>query len=146
MQLRQEASLISFWALSRAGSGKACIAQIKAEVKSRSQRPTDAGANRLSESAVSKNGVPIFLTDERWRHILDGHPEMARRRQRVMEAVAAPDRVLEGNTGERMAIKKSGVRGWLVVVYKESAVDGFVLTAFRTTRLASLDRRRQLWP
>jgi hypothetical protein len=26
--------------------------------------------------AKSKNGVPIRLTDERWAHILIGHPEL----------------------------------------------------------------------
>jgi hypothetical protein len=45
-----------------------------------------------------------------------------------------------------IAATKSGSRGWLVVVYKEQALAGFVITAFRTTRTASLDRRRQLWP
>ena len=100
----------------------------------------------MSESAESRNGVHIFLTEERWRHILNGHPEMARRRQKVMETIGAPDRVLEGGSGELLAIKQSGARGWLVVVYKEDAVAGFVITAFRTTRSAPLDRRRQLWP
>ena len=100
----------------------------------------------MSDSAVSRNGVAILLTDERWRHILDGHPELARRRQKILETVGAPDRVLEGGAGELLAVKKSGARGWLVVVYKEGAVAGFVLTALRTTRSASLDRRRQLWP
>lgn len=100
----------------------------------------------MSDSAKSTNGITIALTDERWGHILHGHPEMARRRQKVLETVEAPDRILEGGAGELLAVKQSGARGWLVVVYKEGATAGFVITAFRTTREASLNRRRQLWP
>jgi hypothetical protein len=46
-----------------------------------------------------------------------------------------------------LAIKMVETRRALVVVYKETAVDdGFVITAFSTTRLASLEKRKQLWP
>ena len=100
----------------------------------------------MSETAVSMNGVTIILTDERWRHILHGHPELARRRKKVLEAIGSPDRIVEGGAGELLAVKRSRARGWLVVVYKEGDGAGFVITAFRTTRSASLDRRRQLWP
>jgi hypothetical protein len=100
----------------------------------------------VTDSVVSINGVPIELTDERWGHITDGHPEMARRRKQVLAAVQSPDRVLEGGDGALMAVKRSGTRGWLVVVYKERDRDGFIITAFRTTRAAPLDRRTQIWP
>lgn len=106
----------------------------------------DGRANTVSDSVVSRNGVTVVLTDERWQHILHGHPEMARRRQKVLEAVGSPDRILEGNTGELLAVKQSGVRGSLVVVYREETGRGFIVTAFRSTRTASLDGRRQLWP
>src|SRR5947207_12453285 len=100
----------------------------------------------MSETATSVNGVAIALTDERWEHIQSGHPEMAGRRRQVLSAIASPARVLEGSNGELMAVKRSGRRGWLVVVYRESADSGFVITSFRTTRTRSLDRRKQLWP
>ncbi|MGQ4649238.1 hypothetical protein [Lyngbya aestuarii] len=35
---------------------------------------------------------------------------------------------------------------WLVVVYREENDDGFVITAFPTRRINSLNRRQQLWP
>jgi hypothetical protein len=57
------------------------------------------------------------------------------------------DRVLLGGAGELLAVREIEPGKALVVVYKEtSAGDGFVITAFLTRRLASLDRRRQVWP
>lgn len=100
----------------------------------------------MTESVASINGVTIELTDERWGHITDGHPEIGRQRKQVLSAVQSPDRVLEGGDGALMAVKRSGARGWLVVVYKERGEEGFIITAFRTTRTASLDRRNQIWP
>ena len=35
---------------------------------------------------------------------------------------------------------------WLVVVYRESGDDGFIITAFMTRRAQTLSRRQQLWP
>jgi hypothetical protein len=34
----------------------------------------------------------------------------------------------------------------LLVVYRETGHDGFVITAFLTRRTKSLERRTQLWP
>lgn len=97
-------------------------------------------------SVNSINGVPIELTDERWEHIADGHAEIANRQDEVIEVISAPDMVLEGDGGELIAVRRSGQRGWMVVVYKERLRSGFVVTAFRTTRGTSLDRRKQVWP
>jgi len=48
--------------------------------------------------------------------------------------------------GELLATKEAELGKWLVVVYRELDRDGFVITAFLTRRIASLERRRQLWP
>ena len=98
------------------------------------------------DTVKSQNGVSIVLTEERWAHIVDGHPEMIHRRRQVLDTVGSPERILEGGAGELLAVTRSGERGWLVVVYKEQDVAGFVITAFRTTKVASLDRRPQIWP
>jgi hypothetical protein len=100
----------------------------------------------LTDATISLNGKKISLTDERWQHITDGHPELSNRRKQVLAAVAAPERILQGGADELLAVKRSGARGWLVVVYKETEDAGFIITAFRTTRKESLDRRQQLWP
>ena len=42
----------------------------------------------------SINGVPIRLTDERWEHILDSHPELASFRETLLDAVENPDYIL----------------------------------------------------
>jgi hypothetical protein len=38
-------------------------------------------------TAVSQNGVTIRLNDERWQHILEGHPEMAALLEEALSAV-----------------------------------------------------------
>jgi len=42
-------------------------------------------------------GKTIRLTDERWPHIVEGHPEMAGYLNDVLLAVAAPDKIIEGD-------------------------------------------------
>jgi len=61
--------------------------------------------------------VPIRLTSERWLHIVEHHDDLGRFAPR-----------------------------WLVVAYRElTSSDGFVITAFFTTRVRQLERRRLLW-
>jgi hypothetical protein len=44
----------------------------------------------VTESATSKNGLPIRLTDERWVHITEEHAELAGFRHEVLEAIGEP--------------------------------------------------------
>lgn len=94
----------------------------------------------------SKNGVPIRLTDERWSHIVTEHAELTGMRDDVLTAVSSPDRVLSGSVGELLAVRRLFSGKLLVVVYREAGADGFVITAFLTSRERSLNRRTQLWP
>ena len=98
------------------------------------------------EVRVSTSGVPIRLTDERWGHIRDEHAELVGRRDDVLATVAQPDSVLMGNEGALLAVREIEPRKWLVVVYRESVDDGFIITAFLTRRDRALFRRRRLWP
>ena len=100
----------------------------------------------MTETATSKNGVAIRLTDERWSHITEEHAELAGYRLEVLEAIAQPERILAGNAGELLALHKQNDGKTLVAVYRETVADGFVITAFLTRREASLNRRKQLWP
>lgn len=100
----------------------------------------------MFDTARSHNGTAVRLTDERWAHITEEHAELAGMRADVLDAVASSDKVLAGNTGELFAVKSLGERRNLVVVYRELAGDGFVITAFITTRMRSLSKRKQLWP
>jgi hypothetical protein len=100
----------------------------------------------MSETAPSKNGIDIRLPDERWEHILAGHGELAGMQQNVLDTIAEPERVLAGGAGELLAVREIGEGKWLVVVYRESEDDGFIITAFMTRRQHALDKREQLWP
>jgi len=96
----------------------------------------------------SKNSVPIRLTDERWEHIVRRHPEMMGQEDKVQETLAEPETILEGDTGELMAVRFYSqtplTRKHLVVVYKEiSKTDGFAATAYFTREPST--RRRVLW-
>jgi hypothetical protein len=100
----------------------------------------------VAETVVWKNGIPIRLTDERWLHITEEHAELAGYRFEVLDAVREPERIVAGNTGELLAIKSQPDGKILVVVYREQAADGFVITAFLTRRMAPLNKRKQIWP
>ncbi len=97
-------------------------------------------------TALSKNGVPIRLPDERWIHLTEGHSEMAGYYSEVLETVEDPDAVYEGNSGELLAAKEIQTDKYIVVVYKEvSGKDGFVITAFLSSRKKQLERRTKVW-
>ena|ERR1035437_848575 len=100
----------------------------------------------MTYEATSKNGKRIRLTDERWAHITEEHSELAGMRSDVLETITSPDRIVLGNDDELLAIRTIELGKFLVVVYRELETDGFVITAFLTTRESSLKRRVQLWP
>ena len=104
------------------------------------------GEGNTIDRVISKNGIPIRLTDERWSHIIEEHTELAGMRRDVLEAVADPGKVLQGNYGALMAVCEMARGKYLVAVYNELERDGFIITAFLTRRLSSLNRRKQLWP
>lgn len=100
----------------------------------------------MTSAATSKNALKIRLTDERWAHITEEHCELAGLRTEILETVGDPIRIVQGSDGESLAIRELELGKYLVVVYRELAADGFVITAFLTRRLRSLERRKQLWP
>ncbi|HAO23269.1 MAG: hypothetical protein BWK80_40870 [Desulfobacteraceae bacterium IS3] len=97
--------------------------------------------------AKSVNNIPIRLTDERWRHIVENHNEMASRYFEVLEAVAIPEYILEGDEGELWAFKALSPKKAMIVIYREfvSQKDGFIITAFLTNQIKKYLRRRILW-
>ena len=97
---------------------------------------------------MSKNGVWVRLPAERWQHISEEHPELAHFRTAVLEAIANAEYVLEGNAGEFLAVRPLDSSRVLVVAYREvDRHDGFVITAFMTSRVAAVFKRRRLvWP
>lgn len=96
----------------------------------------------------SHNGVTVRLTEERWRHIASRHPEMSELKERVLETLAVPEWIQEGDYGELLAIRFYSetplTSKYLVVVYRElGSTDGFTLTAYLTSRLSS--KRKTIW-
>ena len=91
----------------------------------------------------SINGVPIRLTEERWEHVLDSHPELASYRETVLEAVENPDYILSSRRGALAAVIVLGRKAFLHVFYVEkNRYDGFILSA----RIAEkLDRAKIIW-
>jgi hypothetical protein len=100
----------------------------------------------MGDTVQSKNGIPIRLTSERWAHITEGHNELAGMRDDVLEAVASPKKILAGNDVELLALREVESGKLLVVAYRESESDGFIITAFVIRRSPSLDGRKQSWP
>jgi len=60
--------------------------------------------------------------------------------------VEKPDMVLLGDCDELLAVSKiSRRKQWLVVVYKEDKNDGFVITAYVTSDIKWLLKRKVKW-
>jgi hypothetical protein len=100
----------------------------------------------MIETVLSQNKIPIRLTDERWAHITEEHCEIAGMRLEVLETIENPSRILAGGEEELLAVQEIEKSKFLVVVYRELTNDGFIITAFLTRRIKSLNRRKQIWP
>lgn len=94
---------------------------------------------------ISKNGIPIRLTEERWFHITENHDDLAGHYDDVLYAIEDPDYVIEGYKKALIALKKIIKTKFLAVVYREvSREDGFVITAYFTSKL-NLEREVIRW-
>lgn len=94
------------------------------------------------KTAVSHNGVPIRLNDERWAHVLRDHPELEGQLDSVLNTIEEPDWIWEGRTNELIAGRKMDDL-YLLVAYREvTSDDGFAITAYLTRRPT---RRKIVW-
>ena len=96
----------------------------------------------------SVSGVPIRLTPERVEHIERRHPEMLGQEARILEVISSPDLVQEGDSATLIAVKHYSktplTEKYCAVVYRElSETDGFVLTAYFTTKPS--EGRKTVW-
>jgi len=92
---------------------------------------------------LSVEGVPIRLTTERWFHIVENHDDLAGHYDDVLETVENPDMILRGYRGSLIAARGYGRRRYLAVVYRQvSAEDGFIITAYFTSKI---DRKKAIW-
>lgn len=94
---------------------------------------------------ISKNGVPVRHTEERWFHIIENHDDLAGHYDDVLSAIEEPDYIIAGYKKAFIALKKKTRNKFLAVVYKEmSKEDGFVITAYFTQKI-KLEKEVILW-
>jgi hypothetical protein len=95
------------------------------------------------DTALSVEGVPIRLTAERWFHVVENHDDLAGYYDDVLETIENPDFILRGYSDSLIAARGHGRKRYLMVVYRQlSADDGFVITAYFTTKV---DRKKAIW-
>ena len=99
----------------------------------------------MTETVTSVNRIAIRLTDERWAHITEEHSELAGMRFEVLETVALPTRVYKALSAELFAIREIESGKFLVAIYRELESDGFIITAYLTRRVKSLESRDLVW-
>ena len=84
----------------------------------------------ILDTVESKDGIPIRLTDERWKHICE-HPFMSGFYEAILDTVQYPEFILRGHRGAKVAVQNIGRRKWLHVNYRElGKKDGFIISAF----------------
>jgi hypothetical protein len=85
------------------------------------------------DKMIDPRGRTVHLAEERWQHIVDGHPYMARFRAEVLQAVEAPTDLIERPRPAQdwFYLRDAGPSRWLkvVVAFDEDSV-GNIRTAF----------------
>lgn len=94
--------------------------------------------------AYSINHVPIRLTDERWEHILNSHPELSHSDMgAILDAVEDPEYILPGYGKTLIAVIVLAKASFLHVVYREvKKDDGFIVTAGIRPRMS---KKKIVW-
>ena len=89
------------------------------------------------------------LTHERWSHIVESHDYLAGHLDLVLETVGDPDCIVTGVKDELLAVKRYDQTAvgakHVVVAYKEQEHDGFIITAFMTSKIDKLLTRGIQW-
>ena len=97
----------------------------------------ESGLRRFTD----ENGNEVRLTDERLRHILRRHPEMAFQMHRFAETLASPDAVSPSRSSPavqlyyRLYPDLRGRNRYVCLVVKREAGYSFILTAYLDRRI-----------
>jgi hypothetical protein len=96
-----------------------------------------------------KTGKEIRLTAERWSHIVESHDYMAGNQDLVFETIEDPDIMVSPGDNEFIAIKhyaKTSIsEKHVVIIYKEDEKEGFVITAFMTSKAEKIFKKGSVW-
>ena len=111
------------------------------------------GVSDIFLIATTKEGKQIRLTQTVWREkLLVSRPELglqAEYPEELKKVIEDPDDIARGDRGELLALRWCSVAPkrpkYLCVVYRELNGEGFVITAFFTSRLRIFLRREVLW-
>ncbi len=91
--------------------------------------------DEVLQTAISIAGHTIRVTARQWAHLTEAHDYMSGNLDKVLETLAEPSRIVEGEKGEALALrdyeKTNITRKTAVVVYRDQE-DGFLITAFFT--------------
>lgn len=90
----------------------------------------------VDETIRDYRGREVRLTEERWRHIVAGHPEMDGLELAVKRVVESPDKRHDGKrpSTEVLYRRNLGPAKWLAVVVAYGEDRGEVLTAYPRTK------------
>ena len=97
----------------------------------------ETGVRRFTD----ENGIEVQLTDERFRHILRRHPEMAFQLHRFAETLASPDAVSPSRSSPavqlyyRLYPDLRGRNRYICLVVKRETGYSFILTAYLDRRI-----------
>jgi hypothetical protein len=83
-------------------------------------------------AVADQDGRTVELTEERWGHITERHPEIRAFEAEVLLAVERPDRLMRGRQpGELWSYLKTDVpSSWLKVVVAYADGRGHIVTAY----------------
>lgn len=75
----------------------------------------------------------VRITEERWLHVKQRHPDLTSDLGEIMRAVREPDRRLRGRaeSEEWFLLEQSGPLPWLQVAVHYEGDEGWIATAFR---------------
>ena len=100
------------------------------------------------DETISVSGKRTRLTAKQWVHIVESHDYMSGNVEKVLETVNSPDCIMKGKKGELIALKhyqKTSIsEKHCVVVYRENR-DGFVITAFLTSKPQTIRKGSIIW-
>jgi hypothetical protein len=107
-------------------------------------------ANDVLQTVLSVHGHAIRVTAKQWAHVTEAHDYMSGNLDKVLETVSEPLRVLEGVHGESLALRdyeSTNISPKTAVVIYRDEQDGFVITAFFTSKPDKIEsRRKRIWP
>ncbi|HAW50699.1 TPA: hypothetical protein DCX16_07105 [bacterium] len=105
-------------------------------------------ADDIIETTRSISSKVIRLTLKQWFHITESHDYMAGNITIILETVNSPDYIVKGLKDELIALRyysKTNLgEKYCVVVYKENK-DGFIITAFFTSKPETIKKGSVLW-